>query len=69
MIQLEQVTEFVDGISLKDFVERGHALIADGRLSIKDWAGTVKYLIWKLVSILRWLHDVCHCTCVCCLRT
>ena len=41
-------------------------LITDGRLSIKDWTGSVKYLIWKLVSIIRWLHDVCHCAYVHC---
>ena len=54
-------TEFVDGMSLKEFVRKAHSLIDEGKLSLREWSSTVKYIIWKLVSVLRWLHDVTHC--------
>jgi len=55
------VTEFVDGMSLKEFVRKAHCLINQGKLHLKEWSSTIKYLVWKLVSVLRWLHDVTHC--------
>lgn len=57
------VTEFVEGLSLEQFVRQAFALMAEGRLSRIDYQKTVKYLFWQLATTTRWLHDVmasCH---------
>jgi len=55
------VTEWVQGMTLQDFIAAAHELMRRDRLSTKEWNKTIKYIMWKLMSILRWLHDVMHC--------
>jgi len=55
------VTEHVDGISLREFVDEAHALIRNGALDTKEWGKVVKFILWQLVVTVRWLHVTMHC--------
>lgn len=53
--------EHIDGINLKQFIQKAHQLINKKKLSLKNWGKIVKYVMWQLITTVRWLHDVFHC--------
>lgn len=55
------VTEWVEGMTMDVFIEKVHGYLKEGKMQQKEWAKTMKYIFWKVVSIFRWLHDVCSC--------
>lgn len=56
------VMEYISGnINLKDFVYAAHKYIKKGKLKLKEYQKTIKYLIWQLSVTLRWLHDDINC--------
>ena len=55
------VTEYVDGINLKDFVFLCHEYIKNGKLTLKHYQKTVKYIMWQLAVTIRSLHDIYQC--------
>ena len=55
------VTEYIDGMNLKDFVHEAHQYIECGRLCRGEWAKTVKDIMWMITATIHWLHNVCHC--------
>ena len=55
------VTEYVEGMNLKEFVQSAHGYIREGKLELKEYQKTVKYIMWQLIATLRFLHDVFHC--------
>eukprot|EP01084_Bolivina_argentea_P051060 93927_1 len=58
------VTEYIEnGITLKQFIKESHELIRKKKLLWKDYSKIVKYIMWQLISVIRYLHkDVlcCH---------
>ena len=55
------VTEWVEGLTMDAFIEKVHGYLRDGKMAQREWAKTIKYICWKIISIFRWLHDVCSC--------
>ena len=55
------VTEYVDGLTLKQFVRRAHAYIGAGQLSRSFYAKHIKLILWQLATLLDSLHSVYHC--------
>ena len=55
------IMEYIDGINLKQFVDKAHQYINDGKLSLKEYQKIIKYIFWQLIALIRWLHDDMHC--------
>jgi len=55
------VTEYVEGITLREFMEQAVQYIGDGSLSRKKYICSVKSILWQLVSTLRWMHEAHRC--------
>eukprot|EP01084_Bolivina_argentea_P119299 211537_1 len=58
------IMEYIPGsANLKDFVHQSHKYIENGKLKMKNYQKTIKYLIWQLSVLLQWLHadmSCCH---------
>ena len=56
------VMEYIeDDMNLKNFVEKAHEYINDGKLSLKEYQHFVKYILWQISAVIHWLHDDMHC--------
>eukprot|EP01083_Nonionella_stella_P025383 69895_1 len=55
------VTEHVGTLTLAQFNQKAHQLIAQKKLKTKTWKQIVKYLVWQLSVILYWLHNDMQC--------
>jgi len=55
------VTEYIDGMTLKEFTVQAHALIAEGKLSFAALSVAVKSIMFQLVQTIKWLHGTYHC--------
>jgi len=55
------VTEYIDGMTLKEFVVQAHALIVAGKLSFAAVSAAVKGIMFQLVQTIKWLHGTYHC--------
>jgi len=57
------VTEYIDGYTMRQFVEKAHDYIAEGVLGLKDYSKAIKFIMWQLSTTLHCMHDlydVCH---------
>lgn len=57
------VTEYIQGMNLKQFTNKAHQYIQSGQLSLNKWQKTVKFIMWQLLATFQSLHDVYHCMC------
>jgi len=55
------VTSYGGNQNLLQFVNKAHTYLKEGRLSIKEWQKTVKYLFWQIIVILNYLHNDLQC--------
>ena len=55
------VTEHVEGLTLQSFVEQAQSYLVDGTLSRSSYTMAVKYILWQLVTTIRWMQDVHRC--------
>eukprot|EP01084_Bolivina_argentea_P227327 383927_1 len=55
------VSEKANGMTLADFNQKAHQLIAGKKLKVKFWRKIVKYIFWQLSSIIYWLHEDMKC--------
>jgi len=55
------VTEFVDGCTLKHFVQRAFALMQSGQLERETYDGAVRLIMYQLMRTVSCLHSVYHC--------
>ena len=56
------VHEYIEGESnLLQFVQTAHSYIAAGRLDVKVYQKTIKYIMWQLCAVVHWLHNNMHC--------
>eukprot|EP00485_Elphidium_margaritaceum_P015193 CAMPEP_0202732268 /NCGR_PEP_ID=MMETSP1385-20130828/187561_1 /ASSEMBLY_ACC=CAM_ASM_000861 /TAXON_ID=933848 /ORGANISM="Elphidium margaritaceum" /LENGTH=853 /DNA_ID=CAMNT_0049398575 /DNA_START=59 /DNA_END=2618 /DNA_ORIENTATION=+ len=55
------VTERAGDQSLQTLAETAHEHIANGRLKLKSWRKSVKYIFWQIATVLYWLHHDMHC--------
>jgi len=51
----------VDGMTLQKFVEHTRELIGDGSISQSSHAATVQFIMWQLVTTIRWMHEAQQC--------
>jgi len=55
------VTEYIDGITLREFADRAHALLRCDKLCHKTWLKTVKHIMWQMTAAVNYLHSVFGC--------
>eukprot|EP01084_Bolivina_argentea_P082965 150207_1 len=56
------VIEYVESeMNLKQFVSIAHKYLKQGKLQLKEYQKTIKYLFWQLCVTLFWLHDSMQC--------
>ena len=56
------VLEYVESeMNLRQFVDKAHGYIKDGKLPIKSYRISIKYLLWQLFVTITWLHQSMHC--------
>eukprot|EP01084_Bolivina_argentea_P200219 342406_1 len=56
------VTEYINGMDLKQFVHKAYLYIINGKLELKEYVKIIKFIMWQLSAILVWLHEAYHCT-------
>jgi len=54
-------TEFVSGPTLRQFAREARGYVDQGRLTQRQYAKVVKYVLWQLIVTVRWLHQIQHC--------
>eukprot|EP01084_Bolivina_argentea_P255989 430812_1 len=57
------VIEYINGITLEQFIIHSHKMIKNDKLSSIEYSKTIKYIMWQLVVTLHSLHNtfnLCH---------
>eukprot|EP01084_Bolivina_argentea_P114614 204015_1 len=55
------VVEYCGSDSLKDFVDKAHAYIKEGKLAVSHWKKICKYVAWQIAATLYWMHHDMNC--------
>ena len=55
------VMEYVEGLSLKEFIKKAHQYIFEGKLRLVTYQKVIKFIMWQLIATFQSLHDVYHC--------
>eukprot|EP01084_Bolivina_argentea_P203837 348074_1 len=55
------VLEYVNGQTLKQFVQKAHDYISNNKLDIKHYQKIIKYIFWQISAILHWMHSDMKC--------
>ena len=56
------VMEYIESeMNLKQFINKAHQYINNGKLSIKSYQTSIKYLLWQLFVTITWLHQSLRC--------
>eukprot|EP01084_Bolivina_argentea_P274192 467290_1 len=51
------IEEYAGSMTLSEFTSIAHDYIKQKRLKIKDWKTVVKYIFWKLMVHMFWMHN------------
>jgi serine/threonine protein kinase len=55
------VTEYIEGRNMKEFVEKCHLYIEDGKMDVKQYQTVLRHIMWQLSTVVLWLHQDMHC--------
>ena len=57
------VMEYVNGITLRNYIKKCHQLIQSEKLNLKEYKKICKYMFWQIAANIHWLHhdmSCCH---------
>ena len=58
---LNLVMEYIDGVTMEEFILTAHQYIEEGRMRHYHWANTVQQIIYQIITTINRLHRIHKC--------